>query len=327
MHAAGGHPHRLRRHDLATRRWWPGRWARSRRRLRRAHLRLPRPHDDRGHGRGARRSSARATGSPSTASPARSSRASSTPRPPRSSRCSSRRTWTPEDAPLYQQYAKLIGWADKAPQAQGPHQRRPARPGRDRRRLRRRGHRPVPHRAHVLRRGQDRPDARDDRRRERGGPPRGAGQAAARSSGRTSPASSRRWTARPVTIRTIDPPLHEFLPHDEAGIADLAARHRHARSEHVKARIAELHESNPMLGHRGCRLGITYPEITEMQARAIFEAACDVAEEGVDGAARGHDPAGRRPRRSSTTRRRSSAAWRPRSSRSRGRRCRTWSAP
>jgi pyruvate,orthophosphate dikinase len=85
---------------------------------------------------------------------------------------------------------------------------------------------------------------------------------------------------RPVTIRTIDPPLHEFLPHDEAGIAELALAT--GRSvEKIKARIADLHESNPMLGHRGCRLGISYPEITEMQARAIFEAACDAAAEGV----------------------------------------------
>jgi pyruvate,orthophosphate dikinase len=85
---------------------------------------------------------------------------------------------------------------------------------------------------------------------------------------------------RPVTIRTLDPPLHEFLPHDEAGVAELAGA-TGKTVEKVKARIDELAESNPMLGHRGCRLGISYPEITEMQARAIFEAACDVAEEGA----------------------------------------------
>ena len=84
---------------------------------------------------------------------------------------------------------------------------------------------------------------------------------------------------RPVTIRTLDPPLHEFLPQDEGGIAALA-RATGKPIERVRARIAELHESNPMLGHRGCRLGISYPEITEMQARAIFEAACDVEEKG-----------------------------------------------
>jgi pyruvate,orthophosphate dikinase len=84
---------------------------------------------------------------------------------------------------------------------------------------------------------------------------------------------------RAVTIRTLDPPLHEFLPQDEAGVAELA-RATGKPVERIRERIAELHEANPMLGHRGCRLGISYPEITEMQARAIFEAACDVAEEG-----------------------------------------------
>jgi pyruvate,orthophosphate dikinase len=86
--------------------------------------------------------------------------------------------------------------------------------------------------------------------------------------------------ARPVTIRTLDPPLHEFLPHDEKGIADLA-RATGKPVEKIKMRIEELAEANPMLGHRGCRLGISFPEITEMQARAIFEAACDVAEKGI----------------------------------------------
>jgi pyruvate,orthophosphate dikinase len=85
---------------------------------------------------------------------------------------------------------------------------------------------------------------------------------------------------RPVTIRTLDPPLHEFLPHDAAGVAELA-RATGKTVEQIKARIEELAESNPMLGHRGCRLGISYPEITEMQALAIFEAACDAAEEGA----------------------------------------------
>jgi pyruvate, orthophosphate dikinase len=87
--------------------------------------------------------------------------------------------------------------------------------------------------------------------------------------------------SRPVTIRTIDPPLHEFLPHGAEGVAELA-RATGKSEEHIRARMEELHESNPMLGDRGCRLGISYPEITEMQARAIFEAACEVAAEGVD---------------------------------------------
>ncbi len=77
---------------------------------------------------------------------------------------------------------------------------------------------------------------------------------------------------RPVTIRTIDPPLHEFLPHEEKGQREVAAE-MGISYEKVKERVDSLHEFNPMLGFRGCRLGIVYPEITEMQARAIFEAA------------------------------------------------------
>jgi pyruvate,orthophosphate dikinase len=81
----------------------------------------------------------------------------------------------------------------------------------------------------------------------------------------------------PCTIRLLDPPLHEFLPHEEAEFAEVAAA-AGVGVEQLKRRAAELHEFNPMLGHRGCRLGVTYPEIYEMQARAIFEAACEVAE-------------------------------------------------
>ncbi|WP_425228095.1 pyruvate, phosphate dikinase [Sphingomonas sp.] len=83
----------------------------------------------------------------------------------------------------------------------------------------------------------------------------------------------------PVTIRLLDPPLHEFLPHEEAEFAEVA-RASGLDIEQLKRRAAELHEFNPMLGHRGCRLGVTYPEIYEMQARAIFEAALDVASRG-----------------------------------------------
>jgi pyruvate,orthophosphate dikinase len=81
----------------------------------------------------------------------------------------------------------------------------------------------------------------------------------------------------PVTVRLLDPPLHEFLPHADTEFADVAAA-AGVDVETLKRRAAELHEFNPMLGHRGCRLGVTYPEIYEMQARAIFEAALDVAE-------------------------------------------------
>ena len=86
---------------------------------------------------------------------------------------------------------------------------------------------------------------------------------------------------RPVTIRTLDPPLHEFLPHADRDIDALAARMGVSR-ERVNYRMGQLKEFNPMLGNRGCRLGIIFPEITEMQARAIFEAACQIRKEGVD---------------------------------------------
>jgi len=84
----------------------------------------------------------------------------------------------------------------------------------------------------------------------------------------------------PATIRLLDPPLHEFVPHDEKAQAHLAKKMGISKHKVIQ-RIAQLHEFNPMLGHRGCRLGIAYPEITEMQARAIFEAAADVAKKGI----------------------------------------------
>jgi pyruvate,orthophosphate dikinase len=92
----------------------------------------------------------------------------------------------------------------------------------------------------------------------------------------------------PVTIRTLDPPLHEFLPRREDLMVEIAVleatKPRSPKLRELRTllrRVEELHEFNPMLGHRGCRLGVTYPEITEMQARAIFEAAVTVAKEGV----------------------------------------------
>ncbi|MCZ6596566.1 MAG: PEP-utilizing enzyme, partial [Planctomycetota bacterium] len=81
---------------------------------------------------------------------------------------------------------------------------------------------------------------------------------------------------RPVTIRTLDPPLHEFLPHDDKEIRALA-RQMKVPAARLAAKVESLTETNPMLGLRGCRLGISFPEITRMQARAIFEAACNVA--------------------------------------------------
>jgi pyruvate, orthophosphate dikinase len=86
---------------------------------------------------------------------------------------------------------------------------------------------------------------------------------------------------RPATIRLLDPPLHEFLPHDAASQRDLAKKLDVSLAS-IKKRVEDLHEFNPMLGHRGCRLGISYPEVTEMQARAIFEAAVQVKEKGIE---------------------------------------------
>ncbi|MGI6609180.1 MAG: pyruvate, phosphate dikinase [Limnochordia bacterium] len=84
----------------------------------------------------------------------------------------------------------------------------------------------------------------------------------------------------PVTIRLLDPPLHEFVPHEEDAQAELA-KVMGVSLQTVKDRVASLREFNPMLGHRGCRLGVTYPEIYRMQAEAIFQAACQLTKEGV----------------------------------------------
>ncbi len=84
----------------------------------------------------------------------------------------------------------------------------------------------------------------------------------------------------PVTIRLLDPPLHEFVPHEEKSQKEMADK-MGITPEEVKSAVDSLHEFNPMLGHRGCRLGITYPEITEMQARAIIEAAMNLKKKGV----------------------------------------------
>jgi pyruvate,orthophosphate dikinase len=90
----------------------------------------------------------------------------------------------------------------------------------------------------------------------------------------------RELNSLPATIRFLDPPLHEFLPHDHAAQASLAEK-LGVSVERIAKRVHELHEFNPMLGHRGCRLGIAYPEISEMQARAVFEAAALVQKEGT----------------------------------------------
>jgi pyruvate,orthophosphate dikinase len=85
----------------------------------------------------------------------------------------------------------------------------------------------------------------------------------------------------PVTVRLLDPPLHEFVPHEEANQKEMALEMGISPAE-VKAKVESLHEFNPMLGHRGCRLGNTYPEITEMQVRAIIEAALNLKKKGIE---------------------------------------------
>ena len=82
----------------------------------------------------------------------------------------------------------------------------------------------------------------------------------------------------PVTVRLLDPPLHEFLPKNSKEIEDVANSLNLTKNE-IETRITELHEQNPMLGHRGCRLGISFPEIYEMQCRAIFEALIELKKE------------------------------------------------
>ena len=85
----------------------------------------------------------------------------------------------------------------------------------------------------------------------------------------------------PATIRFLDPPLHEFLPHDDARSSATWRRSWASPPRKITKRVHELHEFNPMLGFRGCRLGISYPEITDMQARAVFEAAAEVQKKGI----------------------------------------------
>jgi pyruvate,orthophosphate dikinase len=85
----------------------------------------------------------------------------------------------------------------------------------------------------------------------------------------------------PVTVRLLDPPLHEFVPHEEANQKEMAEE-MGITPEEVRSKVESLHEFNPMLGHRGCRLGNTYPEITEMQVRAIIEAALNLKKRGIE---------------------------------------------
>ena len=184
---------------------------------------------------------------------------------------------------------KILTWAEPLP----PYGR--ARECRHSRDAYRRGrsaprHRPVPHRAHVLRRGPISARAEDDPGRQRRRPPEALRELL--------PLQRedfygvfKAMDGCPVTIRTIDPPLHEFLPKREELMVEIASWRSpkpktRAQAREERARLLQRGSSsctkfNPMLGHRGCRLGITYPEITEMQTRAIIEAAVRLNKEGV----------------------------------------------
>ena len=169
-------------------------------------------------------------------------------------------------------FGTFMAWADEHRRLKSARQRRYAARRAPGARVRRGGDRALPHRAHVLRRRPHPRRARDDLRRGRGGPPPALAKIL--------PMQRDDFEALfeimgglPVTIRLLDPPLHEFLPHEDKEASDRRARRSVCRSQKLKDRVAELHEFNPMLGFRGCRLAIRYPEITEMQARAIFEAA------------------------------------------------------
>ena len=204
-----------------------------------------------------------------------------------------------------------MDWVDEHRKLQGPHQRRRAGAGRRGDRLRRRGHRPVPHRAHVLRPHRRLP--RDDPGRRRRRTARRRWPSCCRSSAKDFDGMFRAMQGRPVTIRLLDPPLHEFLPHDRARAGRAGEEDRRAgRGDRPPrpgaARVQpDARPSRLPPGHRLSRRS------RAMQARAIFEAACDVKKDGIDGRARSHDPAGRLRHRVRRTRRRSSAR-RPRRS-------------
>ena len=122
-------------------------------------------------------------------------------------------------------------------------------------------------------------------------------------------------TGLPVTIRLLDPPLHEFLPKTDEEVEEVAKAMK-VSAEKLRARAAELHEFNPMLGFRGVRLAIRYPEIAEMQARAIFEGAVQAGRKtGSAGDGGNHGAAGHRASPSSMRSRRSSTPWPRRSPR------------
>ena len=216
----------------------------------------------------------------STARPARSSAASSTRGRPRSSRCCSKNRCRPEQSETFRNFDRLLKWADEIrtlgvrTNADTPNDARVARLfGAAGIGLCRTEHmffseeRILRVREMILARNE-------------------AGRRKALDSLLPFQKADfegifRELDGLPVTIRLLDPPLHEFLPQSEQQISAVARDMGWGFVE-LRAKVNQLHESNPMLGHRGCRLGITFPEIYEMQVRAIFQAACDVKKDGID---------------------------------------------
>ena len=205
----------------------------------------------------------------------------------------------PEESDIYQPLHDAARLGRQGPHAGHPRQRRPAGSVRAGVRVRRARHRPVPHRAHVLRRGPHREGAADDPRRQRDGPPGGAGRAAA-AAARDFYGVFKAMHGEPVTIRTIDPPLHEFLPKREdlmVEIAKLEAKGGNAAELAEKKtllhRVEQLHEFNPMLGHRGVRLGHHLSRDHRDAGAGHLRGGVPAGEGRPQGHAGDHDSAGR----------------------------------
>ena len=189
----------------------------------------------------------------------------------------------PDDPDL----VKFMSWADPVRRLQRPRQRRHSPRRQERACLRRRGHRPLPHRAHVLCRGPHRAHAHHDSGRQREGSPRRAQEAAAHAARRLRRSlqghgrAARSPSASSIRRCTSSCPSARSCWSRSQQLEDTKPRSPKLKElRTLLARVEELHEQNPMLGLRGCRLGITFPEITEMQARAIIEAAVEVKAKG-----------------------------------------------
>ncbi len=220
------------------------------------------------------------------------------------------KTLKPGESEVFKYFNFMMKLADKYRKLGHSHQRRSARPGGKRDRIRRRRHRPVPHRAHVLRRGPDHRGARNDSCRT-------TWTIAKQALAKLLPLQQgdfegifRALAGRPACIRLLDPPLHEFLPqHDNPRGQHEVAEQLGISVETVNKRVHELHEFNPMLGFRGCRLGIKYPGNHRDAGPRDFPGRRRRAEGRRQGAAGSDGAAGRLQARTRLAGRRSSTAW------------------